>query len=339
MFFRLWTVLVLSLAAAIGGSTATAQRPPPAPRIVAVGDLHGDYSVWIDIARAAGLIDGRNRWAGGRTIFVQLGDVPDRGPDTLRIIRHLVALQKEAASAGGRVIPLVGNHEAMNVIGDLRYVDPGEYAAFVDSGSAGRRDRIFAANRGEIARQYRAEDPKMSDGAVRARWMKATPLGWVEHRLAWRPTGEIGRWVVRNPAVALVRGNLFVHGGISAEYSRRSLDDINRQVSAALAKEDTALESILSDPIGPLWYRGLVERAPGEVRPPVEQELAMVLNAYGAQRIVVAHTPLLSGIGVLAQGRLVRVDTGNSRHYGGRPSYVEIIGDRVVPHSVTRSVK
>ena len=54
-----------------------AQLPPQ--RIVAVGDLHGDYPVWLDIARGAGVIDSGNHWAGGKTILVQLGDVTDRG--------------------------------------------------------------------------------------------------------------------------------------------------------------------------------------------------------------------------------------------------------------------
>ncbi|HET7708882.1 MAG TPA: metallophosphoesterase [Sphingomicrobium sp.] len=338
MMFRLWTILVLSLAAMLGGSVAPAQQPRT-PRIVAVGDLHGDYSAWIDIARAAGLIDGRGRWAGGRTIFVQLGDVPDRGPDSLKIIRHLMELQREAPKTGGSVIALVGNHEAMNVIGDLRYVHPGEYAAFVDSGSVTRRDRIFAANWRQIARQYRQTDPAITDAAVRIRWLQATPLGWVEHRLAWKSKGEIGRWVERNPAVAIIQGTLFVHGGISAEYSVLPVNEINRRVAAALATEGTSKNSILEDPLGPLWYRGLVEREAGDTRPPIGQEVSTVLNAYGAKRIVVGHTPLLSGIAVLHQGRLIRIDTGNARQYGGRPSYLEIIGDRVVPHSVTRSAK
>ena len=81
MVFRLWTRLVcglvLGLAAMLLGAVAPAQQPA-GQRIVAVGDLHGDYSAWIDIARGAGLIDGRGRWAGGRTTLVQLGDVPDR---------------------------------------------------------------------------------------------------------------------------------------------------------------------------------------------------------------------------------------------------------------------
>jgi hypothetical protein len=339
MVQRFWTCLVLCLLAACAGSAAPAQQAAGSPRIVAIGDLHGDYSAWTDIARAAGLIDARRRWSGGRTILVQLGDVPDRGPDTLKIIRELMRLQKEAARKGGKVIALIGNHEAMNMIGDLRYVDAGEYAAFADRDSAARRDRIFAANAAAIAKQYRLADPAMTDAAVRARWLQETPPGWVEHRVAWGPKGEIGRWVMGNPAVANVAGNLFVHGGISTEYSKQSLDEINRRVAAALAANDQSPASIISDPLGPLWYRGLVAREPGEVRPPVEQELAAVLTSYGARRIVVAHTPLLSGIGVLQGGKLVRVDSGNSRHYGGKPSYLEIIGDRLVPHSVVRSGK
>src|SRR5947209_9599359 len=44
-------------------------------RIVAVGDLHGDYAAWQHIARAAGLIDASGHWAAGKTILVQMGDI------------------------------------------------------------------------------------------------------------------------------------------------------------------------------------------------------------------------------------------------------------------------
>jgi hypothetical protein len=69
---------------------ATAQQPQ---RIIAVGDLHGDYQAWTAIARAAGLTDTRGHWAGGRTILVQRGDVTDRGPLSGEIIRNLQQLQ------------------------------------------------------------------------------------------------------------------------------------------------------------------------------------------------------------------------------------------------------
>src|SRR5262252_6086968 len=86
-------------------------------RVVAVGDVHGAYDRFVEILRAARLIDDRQRWTGGRAHLVQLGDVVDRGPDSLKVIDLLDALQEDAERAGGAVHPLIGNHEAMRVIG------------------------------------------------------------------------------------------------------------------------------------------------------------------------------------------------------------------------------
>jgi hypothetical protein len=78
-----------------------------------------------------------------------------------------------------------------------------------------------------------------------------------------------------------------------------------------------------------------------EVPPPkplsVDQELDAVLGAYGAQRLVIGHTPDLKGIEFLGSGRLARIDTGNSRAYGGPLSWLEIIGGKMIPHTVGRS--
>jgi hypothetical protein len=99
-------------------------------RIVAVGDLHGDYEQTIKVLRSAGLIDARETWSGGTTHFVQTGDVLDRGAGGFRILDLLMRLEGEALRAGGRVHALLGNHEAMNLYGDLRYVSPEEWARF-----------------------------------------------------------------------------------------------------------------------------------------------------------------------------------------------------------------
>ena len=71
--------------------------------------------------------------------------------------------------------------------------------------------------------------------------------------------------------------------------------------------------------------------------PPVETQLETLLSAYGAQRIVIGHTPVISGIGVQYGGRLVRIDTGISAVYGGKVSYLEILDGTPVPHAVERS--
>jgi hypothetical protein len=170
----------------------------------------------------------------------------------------------------------------------------------------------------------------------------------VEHRAAWSPSGEFGRWAIANPAVAKIGDTLFVHGGLSAEYAPLGIEEVNRRVAAAMRAADASPSGILSDPLGPLWYRGLITRdaradpdgaaaaAAGKPRPSIEEELAAVLAATGAKRIVVGHTPSLAGIVVANGGRLVRIDSGISRHYGGPLSWLEIVGDRVAARTVPR---
>ena len=342
--FRLALNLAAFLLALALPATLQAQTAPQ--RIVAVGDLHGDYAAWIAIARDAGLIDAANHWSGGRTTLVQLGDVPDRGPETLRIIRHLQQLEREAAAAGGKVIAILGNHEAMNVTGDLRYVTVPEFTAFATPQSRAKRDAFFAANRDAILKSYRASDPKLGEQAIREAWMAKTPLGWVEHREAWSPSGEIGKWVARNPAIAKVGSFLFVHGGISAETANRSISTVNRDIARAMAKADSSDTSPLEDPLGPLWYRGLLGRdldaeaarlsLPSSKHLSPVAEVEAVLALYRARHIVIGHTPTLKGITILHGGKLARVDTGISRHYNGTLSWLEIVGDTMTPHSVRR---
>ena len=343
LFRRIVNLAAFLLALAL---PAALQAQPAPQRIVAVGDLHGDYAAWLAIARDAKLIDASNRWSGGRTTLVQLGDIPDRGPETLRIIRHLQQLEREAAAAGGKVIAVLGNHEAMNVTGDLRYVTVPEFTAFATPQSRGRRDGFYGANRDAIVKSYRASDPKLTEPAIRQAWLAKTPLGWVEHREAWSPTGEIGRWVARNPAIAKVGSFLFVHGGISVETAQRSIANVNRDIARALAKADSSDTSPLDDPLGPLWYRGLLGRdldaeaarlsLPASKHLSPAAEIDAVLALYRARHIVIGHTPNLKGITILHGGKLARIDTGISRHYNGTLSWLEIVGETMTPHSVRR---
>ena len=75
----------------------------------------------------AGVADEDGHWVAGTTHLVQTGDFTDRGKDTRKVMDLLRRLQKEAKDAGGRAHVLLGNHEIMNILGDLRYVDPEEY--------------------------------------------------------------------------------------------------------------------------------------------------------------------------------------------------------------------
>ena len=334
--------LVLMIAMLLIAAPLAAQAP--APRIVAVGDLHGDFSAWIDIARDARLIDPANHWTGGKTVLVQTGDMVDRGADSLKIVRHLQQLDGEAKRVGGRVIVLMGNHEAMQVIGDDRYVTLGEYAAFADRQSKARRDAAFTANAKAIIDYYHFKDASLSPKAIRALWTADTPLGKVEHDTAWAPSGDLGRWVATLPAAAKVGDTLFVHGGISANYALVPMEEINRRARAAVAAGDSSEEAIINDQMGPLWYRGLVQRGgdngiPAAGRPTIDNELATALKGQGAKRMVIGHTPRLDGVGILHNGTLIQIDTGISRYYHGKLGWLEILGGQLIPHAANRSVQ
>ncbi|HYN01697.1 MAG TPA: metallophosphoesterase, partial [Vicinamibacteria bacterium] len=61
-------------------------RVPDAPRVVAVGDVHGSYDNLVTILRFAGLVDAKDKWAGGKAHLVQTGDLLDRGTDGRKVL-------------------------------------------------------------------------------------------------------------------------------------------------------------------------------------------------------------------------------------------------------------
>lgn len=120
----------LICALAVGAAFAEPSAWSDVERIVAVGDVHGDYNQFVKVLQDAMVIDEDGNWFGGKTHLIQLGDVPDRGPDTRKVMDLLMNLEEQAPKAGGTVHALIGNHEIMNMCGDLRYVTAGEYEAF-----------------------------------------------------------------------------------------------------------------------------------------------------------------------------------------------------------------
>jgi len=90
-------------------------RPDP-PRVVAVGDLHGDVRAFGAIARACGLMDERGSWVGGNSHLVLMGDLVG-GARSRMLLNAVMRLEREARRAGGRVHALLGNHDLLPAAG------------------------------------------------------------------------------------------------------------------------------------------------------------------------------------------------------------------------------
>ncbi len=306
-------------------------------RVVAVGDVHGDFGQFVTVLRDAGVIDEDDRWIGGETHLVQLGDFLDRGPDSRKIMDVLMRLEREAERAGGRVHVLLGNHEAMNVYGDLRYVSEGEYAAFRDEGSDELRESFYTrfAERNGIpldTGRLLAVDP-----GLRARFEAQYPLGYVEHRRAFSASGTYGKWLRELNAIVKINDVLFVHGGIGPKYASMSIGAINKAVRKEMSDDtlDAAAvaESVMGDSEGPLWYRGLMLEPEHILEPHVDATLAR----HEATRIVVAHTITLLVIAPRFGGKVIGVDVGISSAYRGPAASLEI--EDGTPYAVHRGVR
>ncbi|MGD9021972.1 MAG: metallophosphoesterase, partial [Lysobacterales bacterium] len=289
----------------------------------AIGDLHGDYDQYIKVMQSAGLLDRKDKWAGGRTHLVQLGDITDRGADSRKIIDHLTKVARQAKRKGGYVHMLIGNHEAMNVTGDLRYVTPGEFQAFQGRNSARLQELQWQAQISWM-RANIPEFEQMDLGAYRQQWEQQVPLGWVEHRGAWQPGGDYFNWVRDNPVAVKVNDTVFLHGGISAKYCKLSLQEMTERVIAALESYDPAVESIVDDQEGPLWYRGMATEDEDGI---FSQTLDNILERYGAQRVVIGHTPTGGVVWPRFDGRVLANDTGIGAYYGAHVGILELTAD------------
>jgi hypothetical protein len=317
---------------------------PAAERVVAIGDVHGSADHFVAILTRAGLIDAQRKWSGGKTTFVQTGDTTDRGAGVREIFDLLMALEKQAAAAGGKVQVVLGNHEVMNLVNDLRDVSPEAIASFG----------------GE-------------DG----------------YRKALSKDGEYGKWLRRKPILAKVDDGVFMHAGIDLDFSKESLDDLNRRAQREIAEWDAGVRwmldkklidetarfaaivtaargeierlnalaaakdktlpadapktaamllplanipsSSLFNPQGPLWFRGFATWADAEGAAKMEA----LLKHHRVKRFVTGHTVQRDGrITPRFNEALFLIDTGmlGGKFWpAGRPSALEIVGERVNP--------
>jgi hypothetical protein len=313
--------------------SSTAENPcdiTTTERVVAIGDVHGAYDRFVAMLRGAGLIDGRQRWVGGRARLVQTGDVLDRGPDSRKVIDLLRKLEGEASRAGGRVHALLGNHEFMRLVGDWRYVSAGEFKAFQTGDSALLRDRVHELNAERAEKRARAEKREFNAREYRAQFMKDFPLGYFDMQIAFDKEGEYGRWVRSRVAAIRINAVLFMHGGVSDMVANLGCDGLNAEVQrnlAAIPVPPEQLTSLLSSrEDGPLWYRGMASEPEASFEPMLDS----ILKRFNVRAVVIGHTPVATGqITTRFNGRVVLIDTGmlNGEFFPkGAPSALEMQG-------------
>jgi hypothetical protein len=239
---------LLVLVADLAFTNASNRYDQTPERVIAIGDVHGDFDDFCLVLKKLGLADSRNHWTGGKAILVQTGDVIDRGNKGREAMDLLIRLEKEAEAAGGQVVPLLGNHEVMNILGDLRYVSAETYAEFADSESEKRRKAAYQ----DYAAWYTSHTKSLTAiqqtalPATEEEWMARHPAGFLEYREALDLAGVYGKWVRRHAAVVKIGGVIFLHGGISPNLISLKLEQISSQVRQEIDDFDRTKQYLVS---------------------------------------------------------------------------------------------
>ncbi len=301
------TNLILVALLTVPAAADDAERWSGIARVVAFGDVHGAYRELVPLLQQTGVIDAQLHWSGGATHLVSLGDLLDRGPDSRAVMDLLMRLETEAPRSGGLVHVVLGNHEVMNLTGDLRYVSAAEYAAFAPPTSTPAAPAVDGA-------------PPPVPGAA-------------EHRQAFSTDGVYGKWLLAKPMLIIINDTAFVHGGLPQAIGALGLGAGNAHFHDELMQAlnpDGATEGALLSQKGPLWYRGTARchvLLEGE-------RLRRTLDQLSVRRVAIGHTPTaIRRAQSRFSGAVVMLDTGMlAEVYHGRATALVIEGgtDRIV---------
>lgn len=354
-----WLLRVGLAAVVLVGSAPAPAQPEwhwSAPsRIVVVPDVHGAYSELVGLLEATHLVNADLDWSGADATLVSLGDMVDRGGQSRQVLDLLMRLQGRAAAQGGAVHVVLGNHEVMNLTGDLRYVSLADYAAFADE-----EPRDMRAS--QYARFLAGPNAPATEDAAQAAFERLYPPGYFGRERAFEPAGRYGAWLLTLPALIVIDDTAFVHGGLpalvaetgAAELNRRIDDDLHRYfalrarlVAAGILAEDDSRRDfelareareamgtsvptdereraqVLDEFIAVLAAPELGADGPLWYRGSVycnpfleEPVLDATLERLGAMRVVVGHTPADDRRPrELYDGRLIMLDTGMLTSY------------------------
>lgn len=267
-------------------------------RIFVTSDPHGNLDCFISLLQGNGVIDADCHWNFGANQLVVIGDVFDRGNDAIQIFWLIYQLEWEARQAGGRVDFLLGNHEPMVLMNDLRYTKP-KYKQLAEK--VGMKYADLLASSTELGK-----------------WLTTRNTIQVSGGNLFVHAGLSRDFLEQNLEIPFV--NKQMSSGLYKNKAQR--------------KEASPMIYFLFGSYGPIWYRGMVKQAE-KYHPLASDTLNLILDRYQAERVIVGHT-IFEDISTFYGQRViaVNVDNAENREKGkGRGILIEkdciyVVGDQ-----------
>lgn len=263
---------------------------PAVPRIIVIGDIHGDWKVTQKLFLKFKLINSNGKWIAEpkNTHVVQVGDIVDRGgrPDTIgdecsevKIMDFLDEIHSQAKLYGGGVFCILGNHEIMNVVGNFSYAGNESVKCF--GGEKGRKN-------------------------------------------AFKPGGVMAKRFANTRNTVLKIGKfLFVHGGFNERHLTKSIPEINNLMKEFLKGDERVYNKHFMDYY--MAYNGILWNRELSLGSPDCEKLEKILNHFHVNGLIVGHTVQERGINSKCQDKIWRVDTGMSDAFGKIDKKIQVL--------------
>jgi hypothetical protein len=264
---------------------------PMVGRIVVIGDLNGQFNVLVRLLRGLRLIRKNGAWSGGKTVLIQIGDVPNRGPGVRAAMEFLSELRSEARASGGDVIWLLGNHEVLSTLRHEAYVTAEEYIEFATELEI---EQFLLQRSLEVHRLLgsgKGPRPIAPIGGRMRAWEENNAPGKGAYRREMGASGRYGSLIRQLPIAVKIGSIVFVHAGLTPEWAQHGLLGIERLRQESWSErpefyEDLDAGGVLRDPDGPLWHREYCFGRVSEVR----RTLRSALDLLDAGQMVIGHT-------------------------------------------------
>lgn len=261
-------------------------------KLMAISDIEGNFTAFYSFLLANKVINRNGEWIFGNGHLVLNGDFVDRGNQVTQVLWLIYHLEDQALQHGGKVHFILGNHEIMNLYGDVSYND----FKYIEAAK-----RVSKQNGWEMGLKY-----------------------------LYSEKSELGKWLRSKNVIEKIGRNIFVHGGLNqmhaeGKYSIHEMNTISRKYYGHGEKVMNDREKIiLSSTDSPYWdrrlnfewkYKLLFKLNGLDVEETSQQQLDGILNYYDADKIVIGHS-VVEDITPGYNGKVIKIDIKHGEKFG-----------------------
>ncbi|MES2653503.1 MAG: metallophosphoesterase [Bacteroidota bacterium] len=237
-------------------------------KVIFLSDIEGEFEGFRSLLIANGVMDQRYKWTFGKGHLVICGDLFDRGKNVPEAMWLLYKLEDLAVKAGGYVHVILGNHDVMNLSGDLRYL----HKKYVESAKVMGVDYMSL----------------YTDASELGRWLRTK-----------NTIEKIGDNLCMHAGVAPVINNLKLSVTEINHLCRPYYD----KAKVLRGVGNPIVDPFYTGSTSLFWYRGYFTEPKA-----TEEEVNTTLKVFNVSRIVVGHTIMPENIGFYYGKKVLGLD-------------------------------